>query len=119
MDRLAGRDGPCGIHQIGAAHAGGKRKSAGEGFAEADQIGKHAGVFAGEPFSRAAKAGVNLVENEQRTKFVAQFSQQRQEFQRRNVDAAARLDRLDENRADLFAAEKSARMRDSTASNSL
>jgi hypothetical protein len=63
-------------------------------------------VFAGKPFSRAAKAGVNLVENEQRTKFIAQVSQQRQEFRRRDVDAAARLDRLNENRADLFAAEK-------------
>jgi hypothetical protein len=37
-------------------------------------------VFAREPFSGAAKAGVNFVENQQRAEFVAQFSQQRQKF---------------------------------------
>ncbi len=63
-------------------------------------------MFAGEPFSRAAKAGVNFIENQKRAVFIAQLSQQRQEFRRWNVDAAACLDWLDQNRANLFAAEK-------------
>ena len=63
-------------------------------------------MFARKPFSGAAEAGVNFVENQQRAEFVAQFPEQRQKFRRRNVDAAARLNRFDENRADPFAAEK-------------
>ena len=63
-------------------------------------------MFAGEPFSGAAKAGVNFIENQQRAEFVAQFSEQRQKFRRRNVDAAARLDWFDENCADASAPEE-------------
>ncbi len=111
VNRLAGRGRPRGVHQIRAADAGGKRKAAGQRLAEADQIGNHAAVFAGKPFSGAAKAGVNLVENQQRAVFIAKLSQQRQKFLRRNIDAAARLNRLDKNRAELFAA-KNLRMRD-------
>ena len=43
--------------------------------------------------------------------FVAKFSQQRQKFRRRNVDAAARLNRLDQNRADSVRGGKSRRNR--------
>ena len=91
---------------VGAADAGRKRKAAGQRFAEANHIGNHAAVFAGEPFSGAAEAGVNFVEDQQRAVFVAQFAEQRQKFRRRNVDAAARLNRFDQHRADPFAAEK-------------
>ena len=105
VNRLAGRGRPRGVHQVRAADAGRKRKAAGERLAEADQIGNHAAVLAGEPFAGAAKAGVNLVENQQRAVFVAKFAEQRQKFRRRNIDAAARLHRLDENRANFFAAE--------------
>ena len=91
-----------------APDAGRERKAAGERLAEADEVGHDAAVFAGEPFSGAAKAGVNFVENQQRAVFVAEFAQQRQKFRRRDVDAAARLHRLDENRANPFAPEEAA-----------
>ena len=65
-------------------------------------------MLAGKPFARAAKAGVNLVEDQQRAVLVAELAEQRQKFRRRNVDAAAGLNRLDENRADLLAAEERA-----------
>ena len=106
VNRLAGRGRPRGVHQIGAAHAGGKRKAAGQRLAETDQIGNDAAVFAREPFSSAAKAGLNFVENHQRAGLVAQFSQERQKFLRRNIAAAACLDWLDQNRADALAAEE-------------
>src|ERR1035437_1744193 len=108
VNRLAARCGPRGIHQVGAANAGRERETAGECLAQTDKVGHDAGVFAGKPFSGAAKAGVNFIENQQRTVFVAKFSQQRQKFLWRNIDAAACLHRFDENRANPFAAEKMA-----------
>ncbi len=95
VNRLAARRRPRGIHQIRATDAGGKRKAAGQRFAETNQIGNHAGVFAREPFSGATEAGVNFVEDEQRAEFVAKFSEQRQKFVWRNIAAAARLNWLD------------------------
>ena len=62
-------------------------------------------MFTGKPLSRTTKAGVNLVEDEQRAVFVAKLPKQRQKLRRRNVDATARLHRFDKDRADLFAAE--------------
>ena len=71
MNRLAGRGWPRGVHHVRATNTGGQRKATGERFAEADQIRNHAAVFTGEPFAGATKAGVNLVENQQRAKFIA------------------------------------------------
>ena len=56
-------------------------------------------MFASKPFSGATKAGVNFVEDEQRAEFITKFSKQRKKFLRRNIDAAARLNRFNENRA--------------------
>ena len=108
VNGFAGGGGPRGIHQLRAADAGGERKAAGEGFAQANQVGHHAAVFAGEPAAGAAKAGVNLVEDEQGAMFVAQPAEQRQEGRRWKVDAAAGLHGLDKEGADFFAAEKAA-----------
>jgi len=63
-------------------------------------------VFAGEPFPGATKAGVDLVEDEQRAVFVTKPAQQRQKVCRRNVDAAADLNRLEQYRSDLFPAKE-------------
>ena len=90
------------------ANAGGKRKATGECLAEANQIGNYSAVLAGEPLSGASKAGVNFIENEQRAEFVGKFSEQRQKFRGRNIDAAARLNGFGQNRADAFAPEKMA-----------
>src|SRR5258708_30469760 len=106
MNRLASRRRPCGVHEFGATHAGRKRKAAGQRLAETNQIRNDIEMLAREPFSGAAKAGVNLIENQQRAIVVAQFSEHRQKFRRRNVDAAARLDRLNENGANPSAAEE-------------
>ena len=75
-------------------------------FAKADQIRFHAAMLTGEPFARATKARVNFVEDQKRPMFVAKLPKHRQELRWRNVDAASRLDRFNENRADLLAAEE-------------
>ena len=105
MDRFAGGRWPSGIHHVGAAHARRERETAGERFAETDNIRCYAAVLAGKPFPGAPETGVNLVENEQRAVVITELAEQWQEFQRRNVDAAARLDGLDEDGADLLPAE--------------
>ena len=111
MNRLAARRRPGGVHEVGAPDAGRQRKAAGERLAEADEIGHNAAVFAGKPFSGAAEAGVNFVENQQRADARRTVSgSSRQKFRRRNVDAAARLHRLDENRADPFAPQNNWRI---------
>src|ERR1035437_9832557 len=63
-------------------------------------------MFAREPFSGAAKAGVNFIENQKRAMFVAKFSEQGQKFFWRNIDAAARLNWFNENGTDTFAPEE-------------
>ena len=108
MNGLAARRRPRGVHQAGATNAGREREPAGERLAQADEVGHDAGVFAGKPFSGAAKAGENFIENQQRAQFVANFSQPRQQFQGRNLDAAASLHRFDQNRPDMFAAKNPA-----------
>ena len=72
VNGFAGGGRPGGVHHIRAADAGGERKTAGQRLAQADQIRHHAAVLAGEPFSRAAKAGVNFVQHQQRAEFIAQ-----------------------------------------------
>src|SRR2546423_9769005 len=57
-------------------------------------------VFTGKPFSGATKAGVNLGENEQRAMFITKPAQCREKVRRRDMSAAADLNRLDEKRAD-------------------
>ena len=108
VNRLAARRRPRGVHQVRAANAGRERKAAGERLAETNQIGDNAAVFARKPFSGPAEAGVNFIGNQQRAGLVAQFPERRQKVRRRDVDAAARLHRLDEDRADVFAAENAA-----------
>src|ERR1039458_8183401 len=108
VNRLAFGWRPRSVHDIRAPDAGGKRKAAGERLAETDQIGHHAGMFARKPFSGAPKAGVNLVEDEQRAVPVAEFPQQRQKPRRRDIDAAARLNGFDENRANPAALKQTA-----------
>jgi hypothetical protein len=63
-------------------------------------------MFACEPFACAAKTGVNLIEKKQSIIFIAEIPQHRQELGRRNVDASADLDRLDQDRPDLTPAKK-------------
>ena len=63
-------------------------------------------MLAGKPFSGTAKPGVNFVQNQQHAVFVAELAEHRQKFLRRDVDAAARLHRLDQNGADGFATEE-------------
>ena len=100
VDGFAGGARPGGIHHIGPADAGREGKSAGEGFAQANHVGHDAAVLAGEPFAGAAKAGVNFVKYKQRAQLVAKFAQQGEKAGGRNVDAAAGLHRLGQNRAE-------------------
>ena len=91
VQRLAVRFRPA-IHDTGAADAGGQGESTGEGFADADDVGNRAAVFAREPFSSAAKAGVNFVADQHQPVPVAECAQAGEEIGRGNVDAAPALD---------------------------
>ena len=108
MNRLAARLRPGEVHHVRAPHARRERETTGQGFAQADQVRHDAAVFARKPFSGAAKAGVNLVQDQQRALLVAQAAQQRQKLWRRNAAAGAALNRFDEDGADFLAAEQRA-----------
>ena len=60
--------------KIRAPDTGRQRKAAGQRLAKADEIRHDAAVFAGKPFSGAAEAGVNFVQDQQRAVFVAESS---------------------------------------------
>src|SRR5437879_745864 len=77
VDRLAAGRRPSRVHQIRASNARGQGKAARQRFAETNQIGAYFVVLAGEPSSCPGKAGVNLVENEQRAVFITKSAQQR------------------------------------------
>ena len=106
VDRFAIGWRPRSIHNVRAPDARGQREAARQRFAETNQIRNYFVVFAGEPFPGATKAGVDLVEDEQRAVFVTKPAQQREKCGRRNVDAAADLNRLAQYRSDLFPAKE-------------
>ena len=91
---------------VGASDAGREREAARQRFAQANHVRHRPGVFAGKPFPGAPEAGVNLIQNQQGVVLVTKPAQQRQKPRRRNVDAAAHLNRLDQHRANPFAPEK-------------
>ena len=88
---VAGRPG---IHQIRPTHAGGKRKSSGQCFTQANEVGNDADVFGGEPATRSAKSGVNLVQNEQRAVAGGRGPKAGQEVRRRHTNASSGLERF-------------------------
>src|SRR6266540_3271659 len=63
-------------------------------------------MFARKPLPRATQSRVNLVEDEQCGVLGANTAQQREESLWRDVDAAARLNRLDNHGANLRLSEK-------------
>ena len=103
MNGFALRGRPRGVHEIDAAHARGEREAAGEGFAQAEEVRHSTAVLAGEPFARAAKAGIDFIGNEPCAKPVTKPPKQGQKFTGRNHDAAAGLDGFDQNAAGLAA----------------
>ncbi len=63
-------------------------------------------MFAGKPFPGATKAGVDLIEDQQGLVLVAESAEHRQEAWRRKVNAAAHLNRLDQDRANSLTTEQ-------------
>ena len=106
VDRLPARRRPSRIHHVGPSHTGRQREPACQRFAQADEVRHRAGVLAGKPSPRATETRVNLVQNQQGLVLVAKPSQHGQEARRRNIDAAAHLDRLDQDRANSLATEQ-------------
>ncbi len=105
MHRFTVRLRPGSIHDVGAADAGREREAAGQCLAKTDEVGHNAAVLAGKPFSGAAKPGVNFIQNQQHAMFVAQPAQHRQKLSGWNINAAPRLHRLNQNRADSFTSQ--------------
>ena len=100
VNRFAGGLRPRRVHHVRAPDAGRQWEAAGQGLAEADHIRSDSAVLAGEPFARSPETRVNLIEDQQRAVLGAEAAERPQKLLRRNVDAAARLHRLDEDRAD-------------------
>ena len=90
------------IHHGGGTHAGGERETTGEGFAEADDVRDGTAMLTGEPFTGAAEAGVNLIENEQGFVLITKPAHELEKTWRRNVDAAAGLHRLEQDGTDFL-----------------
>ena len=111
VDRLTRGGRPGGVHDVGATHARREGKAAGEGFAQADQVGYDAAVLTGKPFPGAAKPGENLVQDQQGAVFVALPPQEGEKFWRREIDATARLDGFDQHGAWLLLRKQAADFR--------
>src|SRR6266545_4935426 len=67
-----------------------------EGLRQREEVGLDAPPFDGEESARAAHARLDLVEDQERTRAVADLAGGRQVFRRRDMDAAFALDRLEE-----------------------
>jgi hypothetical protein len=91
---FAARGWPGLIHPVGASHTRAERETAGEGFAEADQIWNDPGVLAREPASGAAEAGVHLVEHEQCAELVGQRPKALEESDRAECGSRRGLGRV-------------------------
>src|SRR5258708_38059076 len=99
MNRLAVRGRPGGVHDFSATDTGGERKAAGQSLAEADDVGSHPRVLAGEPFPGAAEAGEDFVENQERAVFVAELAQQGKKPWRGDAESSAPLTPVNVNSA--------------------
>ena len=77
MNRLALTRRPSGIHAVFAADAGGERESSGERFAEADEVGDGLGMLASKPAPGAAKARIDLIQDQEGAKLVCEPPQER------------------------------------------
>src|SRR6266511_6032728 len=67
-----------------------------EGLRQREEVGLDAPPFDGEQSARAAHARLDLVEDQECTRAVADLAGGRQVFRRRDMDAAFALDRLEE-----------------------
>ena len=97
------RTGPAGGnsrgHLSGAEHRGESHVPAGQGLAHAHDVRHHAGMIGREQLAGAAKAGGDLVEDEQQPVPVRRLPERRQAFGRVRVHAAGALEhRLDDDR---------------------
>ena len=93
-------------HGIGhfAARGGGRKRhhAAGERFADAHDVGRDAGMFAGKKFAGAAKAGGDFIKNQQHAVFIAQSAHAAQIFGVIHTHAARALhNRLQNHGGDL------------------
>ena len=88
------------VHDGGAAGHARERKSAAESLGHGDQIGHHARVLDGEHLAGARDAALHLVGDQDDAVLVAEPAQSAQELERRHVEAALALDRLDDDGRD-------------------
>ncbi len=90
------------VHHRGPRDHRAQRQPVGDPLREADDVAGDAPVLGGEHLARAADAALDLVEDEQHAVLVAEPAQARQEVRRRDDVPALALDRLDEDRRQLF-----------------
>src|SRR5579872_4115488 len=102
MDRFAGRLRPA-VHHLCNADACGDRETRCHSFADAEQIRRDACMVACEPAACPPESRVDLVGDERRRRRRADTPDLAQPLDRCGPDAAAALDRFDDDRADLGA----------------
>ncbi|MCY4188842.1 MAG: hypothetical protein OXD30_10200, partial [Bryobacterales bacterium] len=95
----------CLVHRIGGDRQRQGQVASGETLGQAQQVGRHRSVLAGEHLPGAPEAGHHLVRDQQQTVPVAQRSQQAQHGRLPDQHASRCLQhRLDDHRRDLVGA---------------
>ncbi|MNF74278.1 hypothetical protein D3C84_563060 [compost metagenome] len=91
-----------GVHVLGLAAHTGQREAASDGFGEGGQVGSNAHLFHGEESTGTASASLYFVSDQQDAVLVAQGTQTLHEFFRSDVETTFALNRLDDDRGDVF-----------------
>ncbi|CAH0327772.1 hypothetical protein SRABI128_06447 [Microbacterium sp. Bi128] len=93
-----------GVEEIGAAGDGGERHAAGDALGHGDDVRDNTFVVHGEPFTGAAEAGLDLIGDEHDALVLGPVRQRGQEPVGGDNEAALALDRFDDDRGNLLAA---------------
>ena len=93
----------AGVEQLAGVAVGDERadrEPAADALGHRDRVGGDAGVLEGEPLPRAPRAGLDLVDDQQRAVLLGERARSREVALRQLDDARLTLDRLDEQRGD-------------------
>ena len=89
------------FRRLGGGKTGAHRIAAADSLGDRHDVWRNAQPFIGEQFAGAPDAGLDLVEDQQQSVFVAELAQAAQEFRRQHAHPAFALDRLDQDRRGL------------------
>ena len=93
---------PCSVHQLGTSRDGGEWKSSRHRLGRDQDVGDDARVLDGEQLARAAKAGLNLVGDQENAVTGRELTQLGQELPGRNHEPPFAQHRLHDDRGHVF-----------------